>query len=174
MFNLLCKWRQWKRLNGKRSFWSTSRPEQISAWSSHPNLTSAAPYHPLAAKTNMRGWVFHQIELIVMKNMPVKSLGFFIIGEKYLWDRWETAVTCAGCKLLHEWLAWYWSFLFQHFTIRGTFLDVWSGLRSLFLPVQKQLIVGVIWSGRNPLLVVKNKTKLKKKKFRGGGNPKEQ
>lgn len=109
MFKLLCKWRQWKRLNGKRSFWSTSRPEQISAWSSHPNLASAAPHHPLAAKTNMWGWVFYQIEQIVMKNMPVKSLGLFIIGEKYLWDRWETAVTWAGCKLLQDWLAWYWS-----------------------------------------------------------------
>lgn len=55
--------------------------------------------------------------------------------------------------------------LFQHFTIRGTFLDVWSALRSLFLPVQQQLIVaGVSWAGRNPLLVIKNKTKLNQNK----------
>lgn len=62
-------------------------------------------------------------------------------------------------------------FLFQYFIIRGTFLDAWTGLRSLFLPVQKQLIVvGVNWSGRNPLLVVKNKTKLNqnKQKIPGG------
>jgi len=59
-------------------------------------------------------------------------------------------------------------FLFQHFTVRGTFLDVWGGLRSLCRPVQKQLMVaGVSWSGRNPLLVVKiklNQTHGKNKK----------
>lgn len=68
-------------------------------------------------------------------------------------------------------------FLFQHFTIRGTFLDAWTGLRSLFLPVQKQLIVvGVNWSGRNLLPVVKNKTKLNqnKQKIRGKKKKKHQ
>lgn len=45
-------------------------------------------------------------------------------------------------------------FLFQHFAIRGTFLDAWTGSRRLLVPVQKQLAaLGVNWSGRNPLLV---------------------
>lgn len=48
---------------------------------------------------------------------------------------------------------------------QSTFLGAWTGLRILFLPVQKELIiVGVNWSGRNPFLIVKNKTKLNQNK----------
>ena len=118
--------------------------EQISAWSSHPNLASAALHHPLAAKTNMRGWVFHQIELIVMKNMPVKSLGIFIIGEKYLRDRWETVVTCAGRTLLQQWLAWYRSFWVSACPYQRHIFECLTWLEELFTPCSE--VAGSSWS----------------------------
>lgn len=84
VFNLLCKWRQWKRLNGERSFWSTSRPSRFL-----PGVLtqiSLLQHHTTRwlQKQICEVEFFHQIELLVMKNMPVKSLGIFIIGEKYL------------------------------------------------------------------------------------------